>query len=79
MIKVFDKLKDNFNKRKNNNKTICYCFNVSSKDIVNQVNQGCESIKDIRNNTKAGVGCGRCNASLERITYKAIKNRKKNT
>ena len=40
--------------------------------------QGCESIRDIRNNTKAGMGCGRCNAGVERVAYNAIKNRNKN-
>ncbi len=41
------------------------------------MNQSCESIRDIRNNTKAGIGCGRCNAWVERAVYKAIKNRNK--
>ena len=41
------------------------------------MNQSCESIRDIRNNTKAGMGSGRCNAGVERAAYKAIKNRNK--
>lgn len=35
---------------------ICYCFNISRNDIVKEVNQGCEYIRDIRNNTKACMG-----------------------
>lgn len=78
MRKIFNNLKSYFKKKEDDNETIWYCFNISRNNIVKQVNQGCEYIRDIRNNTKAGMGCGRCNAGVERVAYKAIKNRNKN-
>lgn len=67
-------------KKSNENKPekICSCFNVNSNDIVNALNDGCITISDIRNKTKAGTSCGRCNASLERNVYKAKKQIKNN-
>lgn len=67
-----------YNKKGKENEMICYCFNISRNDIVKEVNQGCEYIRDIRNNTKACMGWGRCNAGVERVAYKAIKDRNKN-
>ena len=56
MRKIFNNLKSYFKKKEDENEMICDCFNISRNDIVKEVNQGCESIRDIRNNTKACMG-----------------------
>ncbi|MBO3442961.1 MULTISPECIES: (2Fe-2S)-binding protein [Clostridia] len=73
--KLVDKYKKYF--KANKNEQVCRCFNVTSDDIEKIINEGSSSIKDIRTITKAGKGCGRCNASVERVTYKAIKMKNK--
>lgn len=75
--KLIDKYKEYLEKNQNKNEKVCRCFNISSDDIVKTINEGARSIKDVRMTTKAGMGCGRCNASVERVTYKAIKMRNK--
>lgn len=71
--KLIEKYKEYTTKNKNKNELVCRCFNVTSDDIKNTINKGANSISDVRLKTKAGMGCGRCNASVERVTYKAIK------
>ena len=77
MRKLINKIKSYFEQNEDKDEKICKCFNISNNDIVKEVNQGCESIRDVRLKTKAGTGCGRCNASVERVTYKSIKMRDK--
>lgn len=78
MIKKFiKKYKEYLKVNQNKNEKVCRCFNVTSDDIVRTINEGASSIKDVRMITKAGMGCGRCSASVERVTYKAIKMKNK--
>ena len=57
----------------NKPKKICSCYNVSNQDIINAINNGCSSINDVRRTTKAGTACGKCNSSVEYLTYKSLK------
>lgn len=76
MIKnIIEKFKKNSIKKEIKYEKVCRCFNVDSDSIIKVVNEGAHSIKDVRTITKAGTSCGRCNASVERVTYKAIKNK----
>lgn len=76
MIRKFiDRCKQYNKVNENKNEKVCRCFNVCSDDIKKAVTKGANTISDVREKTKAGMGCGRCNASVERVTYKAIKNR----
>lgn len=75
--KLIDKYKKYFKDNQNKNEKVCRCFNISSDDIIKTINDGASSINEVRMTTKAGMGCGRCNASVERITYKAIKIKNK--
>ncbi|CEI72168.1 MULTISPECIES: (2Fe-2S)-binding protein [Romboutsia] len=69
---IIKKYKEN---KDNKNKVVCSCFEVTKADIQNAVNEGITSINEVRKKTKAGMGCGRCNASIERVVYKAIKSK----
>ncbi|WP_195937819.1 (2Fe-2S)-binding protein [Romboutsia sp. 1001713B170131_170501_G6] len=71
---IIKKYKENKN---NKNKVVCSCFGVTKADIEKAVNEGMTSINEVRKKTKAGMGCGRCNASIERIIYKSIKSKNK--
>lgn len=71
---IIKKYKENKN---NKNKVVCSCFGVTKADIEKAVNEGMTSINEVREKTKAGMGCGRCNASIEKIIYKSIKSKNK--
>lgn len=71
---IIKKYKENKN---NKNKVVCSCFGVTKAHIEKAVNEGMTSINEVRKKTKAGMGCGRCNASIERIIYKSIKSKNK--
>lgn len=71
---IIKKYKENKN---NKNKVVCSCFGVTKADIEKAVNEGMTSINEVRKKTKAGMGCGRCNASIEKIIYKSIKSKNK--
>lgn len=50
----------------------CRCQNVSVDEVVSAVKNGADTLDKVREETKAGVGCGICNGVLENI----IENRK---
>ena len=57
-------------------KKVCFCFNVTVGDIAKAIEDGADSITSVRQATKAGAGCGRCNATVERVTLELLKENK---
>jgi nitrite reductase (NADH) large subunit len=47
--------------------TICSCLNVSKQAICNSIANGCCSVADVKNATKASTGCGGCSALLKNV------------
>ena len=46
----------------NKDEKVCYCFNVTVGDIEKAI--------------KAGAGCGRCSANVEKVTTELLKENK---
>ncbi len=59
------------------NERVCFCFNVTSDDIKKSIEEGVDSIHEVRRNTKAGMGCSRCLGIVERVTYNLLKENNK--
>ncbi len=47
------------------NPTICFCLNVKKNTIVEAIENGAETVNDIRQATRACCGCQSCYADLE--------------
>ena len=56
----------------NKDEKVCYCFNVTVGDI----NEGADSLGAVQQATKAGSGCGRCSANVEKVTTELLKENK---
>ncbi len=52
----------------NKDEKVCYCFNVTVGDIEKAINEGADSLGAVQQATKAGSGCGRCSANVEKVT-----------
>lgn len=78
LAKIINKYKEIKKLKETRTEVVCKCFGLTNYDLRDAVNNGCEGIKEVKANTKAGTGCGRCNASVKRHVYKAIKNRNNN-
>lgn len=53
--------------------TICHCFGVSEKDIVDAIqNSGAKTIDDVSKITSAGLACGRCRENIQNIINKYV-------
>ncbi len=47
--------------------SVCGCNNVSLEDVVNAVNNGCDTVEKVAEATKAGSACGRCKALVQNV------------
>lgn len=59
-------------------KVVCGCLNVTENDLINAVNNGASSFKEVQNITKVGTGCGKCVGSNEALVNELILNKKIN-
>ncbi|WP_068545530.1 nitrite reductase large subunit NirB [Thalassotalea crassostreae] len=55
--------------------TICSCLNVTKKDIVDAVDQGCTELAQVKSCTKASTGCGGCAALLKDVFENELETR----
>ncbi len=46
-------------------KTVCSCFNVREKTIVDAINKGCNSVNQLSEKLSCGTKCGSCKPELE--------------
>ncbi len=46
---------------------ICSCYDVSKGDVCASIESGCTTIGALKDATKAGTGCGGCNALLKSV------------
>ena len=60
----------------NKDEKVCYCFNVTVGDIEKAINAGADSLGAVQQATKAGAGCGRCSANVEKVTLELLKENK---
>ena len=56
--------------------TICYCYGVTKKDIIDAIKNGAKTLEDIQDATGAGTACGRCNGAIGNILKQELKNKK---
>ena len=54
----------------NPEKVICKCKNVKKKDILNAMEKGASSYKDVREMTGAGSKCGKCEKKINKFIKK---------
>ena len=60
----------------NKDEKVCYCFNVTVGDIEKAIKDGADSLNSVKQATKAGNGCGRCSANVEKVTLEVLKENK---
>ncbi|WP_060989574.1 nitrite reductase large subunit NirB [Photobacterium leiognathi] len=49
------------------NSVVCSCHNVTRGALINQVQQGCHDLGEIKQITKAATGCGGCSTMVKQI------------
>ena len=50
-----------------NDQILCHCLNIRMSQVEDAVKfGGCETIKDVMNQTEAGKGCTACHARIRR-------------
>lgn len=59
----------------NMNETICYCLNISKKDIKEAIENGATSLSEVQERTGAGTICGACLDQLEAVVEEFVKAR----
>lgn len=55
-------------------KTICYCLNVNEEEIKQAIEDGANSVDDIKEATGAGTTCGACIKRIEKILVESKEN-----
>jgi NifU-like protein len=60
-------------KRDLEGRVVCVCFGVTEKTIERAIREdGCRSVEEVTNYTKAGGGCGGCRSEIERIVARVL-------
>ncbi|EPF5870824.1 nitrite reductase large subunit NirB [Morganella morganii] len=53
---------------------ICSCFDVTKGDIIQAIHNGCQTVADIKAETKAGTGCGGCVPLITQVLNAELTN-----
>lgn len=53
--------------------TICFCYNVTKREIEDAIKEGAATLMDVRRTTNANTGCGGCREDVKRILRKCAK------
>lgn len=56
-------------------KTICYCFKVTGKDIAKAIENGADSFEEVQKITNCGKGCGSCLAEAKAVVNELLKGK----
>jgi NAD(P)H-nitrite reductase large subunit len=51
---------------------ICFCYSVSESTIIKAIEDGAETLMDIRRNTYANTGCAGCANEVKKILNKHV-------
>jgi len=54
-------------------KLVCSCNNVGSGNILNKIEAGCNTLKELCDSTGAGTGCGSCRPEVKRLLEESLK------
>ena len=57
----------------NKDKVLCPCLKVTKGDIIEAIEQGASSYKEVKKATKAGKACGKCKKKIKKFTKKMLK------
>ncbi len=60
----------------NREKVVCPCYKVTKGDIIDAVEAGASSFKEVKKVTKAGKGCGKCKKKVKKLTKKLLAKEK---
>ncbi|WP_411823629.1 (2Fe-2S)-binding protein [Leptospira sp. 'Mane'] len=55
-------------------KRVCLCKMVTEKELVDAIQDGANSMADIREKTKATTGCGTCSPQVYQILQRELQN-----
>lgn len=53
---------------------ICSCFDVTKGDIIQAIHNGCQTVAEIKAETKAGTGCGGCVPLITQVLNAELTN-----
>ncbi|TFE71790.1 nitrite reductase large subunit NirB [Methylacidiphilum caldifontis] len=53
---------------------LCNCNGVTKKEIIELIQKGCSSLKELITKSRAGTGCGSCKNLVQRLFEKTMKN-----
>jgi NAD(P)H-nitrite reductase large subunit len=54
-------------------RTICFCYSITESQIVAAIQNGAESLMEIRRVTYANTGCGGCGEEVKKLLRKHAK------
>ncbi|MCI5869469.1 MAG: (2Fe-2S)-binding protein [Dorea sp.] len=57
----------------NPKKVICPCYHVTKGDIIQAVEDGATSFKEVKKATKVSKGCGKCKKKAKKFVKKLLK------
>lgn len=60
----------------NPKKVICPCYHVTKGDIIQAVEDGATSFKEVKKATKVSKGCGKCKKKAKKFVKKITEIRK---
>lgn len=60
----------------NMDKTVCYCMNVTNRQIKDAVEQGARTLEDVQKVTKAATVCGACRENVIHLINHFINEQK---
>lgn len=49
---------------------VCFCYNVPEEVIVAAIQNGCNSLMDVRRETYASTGCAGCSEEIKKLLRK---------
>lgn len=59
----------------NPDKIICPCKKVTKGDILEALNEGASSFKEVKKATKVATACGKCKKKAKKLTKKLLNAR----
>lgn len=61
----------------NPEKIICPCRRVTKGQLLQAVEQGASSFKEVKKATQVGRGCGKCRKKARKLTKKLLEKRER--
>ena len=59
----------------NKDKVICPCYKITKGDILEAIEDGAKSFKDVKKLTKVSKACGKCKKKAKKFTKRMLKEK----